>query len=126
MREKCPYSEFFWSVFFCIWTEYGEILRIYPNLVRMRENTNQENSEHGNFTQCLPSKKASFFSFSNSYFSEKSLETGPLILRDNKNIWLTVTLLTLLKVANINFTWEGKVLFCIYINPNLLFLSCWS
>ena len=24
LREKCPYSEFFWSVFFRIWTEYGE------------------------------------------------------------------------------------------------------
>ena len=27
MREKCPYSEFFWSVFSRIRTEYGEILR---------------------------------------------------------------------------------------------------
>ena len=25
LREKCPYSEFFWSVFSCIWTEYGEM-----------------------------------------------------------------------------------------------------
>ena len=25
MREKCPYSEFFWSVFSHIPTEYGEI-----------------------------------------------------------------------------------------------------
>ena len=23
LREKCPYSEFFWSVFSCIRTEYG-------------------------------------------------------------------------------------------------------
>ena len=29
LLEKCPYSEFFWSVFFPIWTEYGEILRRY-------------------------------------------------------------------------------------------------
>ena len=28
LREKCPYSELFWSVFSRIWTEYGEILRI--------------------------------------------------------------------------------------------------
>ena len=27
LREKCPNTEFFWSVFSCIWTEYGEILR---------------------------------------------------------------------------------------------------
>ena len=24
LREKCPYSEFFWSIFSRIWTEYGE------------------------------------------------------------------------------------------------------
>ena len=33
-----PYSEFFWYVFSCIWTEYGEILRNAPYSVRMREN----------------------------------------------------------------------------------------
>ena len=26
LRKKCPYSELFWSVFFPIRTEYGEIL----------------------------------------------------------------------------------------------------
>ena len=26
MREKCPYSQLFWSAFSGIWTEYGEIL----------------------------------------------------------------------------------------------------
>ena len=31
LREKCPYSEFLWSVFTLIWTEYGEILRNIPN-----------------------------------------------------------------------------------------------
>ena len=36
LREKCPYSEFFWSVFSRIRTEYGEILRISPYSVRMR------------------------------------------------------------------------------------------
>ena len=25
LREKCPYSELFWSAFFHIWNEYGEI-----------------------------------------------------------------------------------------------------
>ena len=28
LHEKCPYSEFIWSAFSCIRTEYGEILRI--------------------------------------------------------------------------------------------------
>ena len=39
LREKCPYSELFWSVFSRIWTEYGE----------MRENVDQNNSEYGHF-----------------------------------------------------------------------------
>ena len=34
---KCPFSELFWSVFSRIWT------------VRMRENTQQDNSEYGHF-----------------------------------------------------------------------------
>ena len=25
LREKCPYSKFFWSIFSRIWTEYGKI-----------------------------------------------------------------------------------------------------
>ena len=34
LREKCPYSELFWSVFFRIRTEYGEIFRISPLRIR--------------------------------------------------------------------------------------------
>ena len=49
MREKCPYSELFWSVFCRIWTEYEEILRISPYSVRIRENADQNNSEYGHF-----------------------------------------------------------------------------
>ena len=30
LRGKCPYLEFFWSVFSAIQTEYGEMLRIFP------------------------------------------------------------------------------------------------
>ena len=29
LREKCPYSELFWSAFFRIRTEYGEILSVF-------------------------------------------------------------------------------------------------
>ena len=49
LREKCPYSEFFWSVFSRIWTEYLEIRSISPYSVRMRETTDQKNSEYGHF-----------------------------------------------------------------------------
>ena len=38
LRKKCSYSELFWSAFSRIRTEYGEILRISPYLVRMQEN----------------------------------------------------------------------------------------
>ena len=48
-REKCPYSEFFWSVFFRIRTEYGDLLRKYSYSVQMRENTDQKNFECGYF-----------------------------------------------------------------------------
>ena len=47
--KKCPYSEFFWSVFFRIYTEYEDLLFKYPYSVRMRENTDQKNSQYGHF-----------------------------------------------------------------------------
>ena len=48
--EKCPYSVFFWSVFSRIRTKYGEIQSISPYSVRLRENTDQKNSEYGHFS----------------------------------------------------------------------------
>ena len=50
MREKCPYSELFWSVFSCIWTEYGKILRISLYSVLMRKNTDHNNYKYGHFS----------------------------------------------------------------------------
>ena len=47
--ETCPYSELFWSMFSPIRTEWGEIIRIFPYSVSMRENTDQNNSEYGHF-----------------------------------------------------------------------------
>ena len=49
LRKKCPYSELFWSAFSRIRTEYGEIPRISPYSVRMRENADQNNPEYGHF-----------------------------------------------------------------------------
>ena len=40
-HHMCPYSESFWSVFYRIQSEYGEIRSIYPYSVRMRESTSQ-------------------------------------------------------------------------------------
>ena len=49
LREKCPYSELFWSTFFRIWTDYGEIRSISPYSVRMQEDADHNNSEYGHF-----------------------------------------------------------------------------
>ena len=64
LHEKCSYSEFFWSAFSRIVTEYGEILRISLYSVQMRENTDQKNSEYGHFSRsrklCQTSKMEIF------------------------------------------------------------------
>ena len=49
-REKCPYSEFLWSVFSLMRTECGETWSIFPYSVRMRGNADQEISECGHFS----------------------------------------------------------------------------
>ena len=48
---------FFWSVFSRIRTEYGEILRISPYSVRMKENTDQKNLEYGHFSRKCQEKR---------------------------------------------------------------------
>ena len=53
LRGKCPYSELFWFAFSSIRTEYGEILRISPNPVRMRENAGQNNSKYRHFLRSV-------------------------------------------------------------------------
>ena len=49
--KKCPYSELFWSAFSRVRTEYGEILRISSYSVRIREKTDQKNSEYVHFSR---------------------------------------------------------------------------
>ena len=51
LRKKYPYSELFWLVFSHIRTEYGKIGSIFPCSVRVRENTDQNNSEYGQFSR---------------------------------------------------------------------------
>ena len=41
LRKKCPYWDLFWFAFSRIWTEYGEIFRISPYSVRMRDSADQ-------------------------------------------------------------------------------------
>ena len=56
LREKCQYSELFWSTFSRIWTEYGEIRSISPYLVRMQENADQNNSKYVHFLRSVMDK----------------------------------------------------------------------
>ena len=58
IREKCPYSAFFWSVFSRIQTEYRKMLCISPYSVRMQENTDQKNCE---YEHCSYSEKWTIF-----------------------------------------------------------------
>ena len=57
--KKCPYSEFFWSVFPRIWTGYEEIRSISPYSVKTRENTDQKHFEYGHFSRSGGSVKKS-------------------------------------------------------------------
>ena len=73
LRETCPYSEFFWSVFSLIQTEYGEILSITSYSVQIRENTDQKNSKHGHFSRSEKLRKYSPYctrncAITNAYF----------------------------------------------------------
>ena len=45
LRRKCSYSEFLWSVFSRIRTEYGDTLCKRLHSVQIRENTDYENSD---------------------------------------------------------------------------------
>ena len=53
LRKNYPYSEFFWSAFFRIRTEYGEIRSISPYSVQMRENADHNNSKYGHFSHSM-------------------------------------------------------------------------
>ena len=55
LHEKCPYSEFFWSSFSHIWTDYRDLLCKSLYSVRMRKNPDQKHSKYGRplFTQCM-------------------------------------------------------------------------
>ena len=70
MRENCSYSELFWSAFFRIRTEYGEIRSNYPYSARIRENTDQDNSEYGQFSRNECSQKFLIIPFNAQHISD--------------------------------------------------------
>ena len=85
LHEKCPCSKFFWSVFSRIWTEYGDILRIHPYSVHMREKTEQKNSEYGHFSRRVNLKSKNLvLNFVANLKWVKVFKNGP-----SKNLWKT-------------------------------------
>ena len=69
MRKKCPYSEYFWSLFSFIRTEYGDLHSRSPYSVRMRKNKDQQKTPNSDtfhavkllFSQRSAVKKLGFF-----------------------------------------------------------------
>ena len=60
LHGKCRHSELLWSVFSRIRTEYGEVLRVSPYSVRMRENRDQKNSKYENFLRSVNEVKLKY------------------------------------------------------------------
>ena len=54
LHEKYPYSEYIWSAFSRIETEYVEIRSISPYSLQMRENADQKKSEYEHFSRSVP------------------------------------------------------------------------
>ena len=50
MREKCPNTEFFWFIFFCIRTEYGDLLVNLRPQSEYRKMRTWKNSVFGQFS----------------------------------------------------------------------------
>ena len=80
LRKKCPYSESFWSAFFCIWIEYGEILHISPYSVRISENADLSNTEYGHFLRSGNNRKKS------TYYSQYSSNSNRILSFTFKNL----------------------------------------
>ena len=84
MREKFPYLEFFLSAFFSIW------LSISPSSTRMRENTDQKNSEYGHFLRSVTLHKIKYNVIKSQIQAYQALSIAllPLVL------WLLLPLIS--------------------------------
>ena len=92
----------FWSIFSRIWTEYGKILRISLYSVRMLENTDQNNSEHGHFSRSV----ADSFMLKTFVSSAKILHIEVNSLLDHlcKSKIILVLILILVELQNLLFS----------------------
>ena len=119
LREKCPYSKFFWSVFSRIRTEYGEIRSISTYFVRMRENTDQNNFEYGHFL------RSDFF-----WISIKSILDPNYFLYEifKKTITILVFATQVVSSKSLRPTWSHSGGFIIQLmqrNASLQFYQVW-
>ena len=51
LREKCLYLKFFWSLFFRIRIEFGNLQSSFPYSAQNARKHNQENSKYGDFSR---------------------------------------------------------------------------
>ena len=58
LHEKCPYREFFWSIFCGLNTEKYRVIRMWEDL-------DQKNSEYGHFSRCESFKFRGMFALVN-------------------------------------------------------------
>ena len=125
MCGKFPYSEFFWSVFSHIRTEYGEIWSIPSYSVRMRENTYQKNTEH----RQIFFGRGQYLAKINILYSRIRVEYGPDKLRIRTiftqhtslsycfcllvslmNVRVSATMLQFLRLSNLSFPNKNKAI----------------
>ena len=65
ISQKFPYSAFFWSVYFRIWVECGDLRSKSPYSVQMRKNTYQKNSKYEHILRSVLNVFFSCFFFQN-------------------------------------------------------------
>ena len=63
LRKNCLYSEFLWSVFSRIRTEYRDLQTNSPYLVRIQENMDHKTSEYEHFSHNALHEQTCFIAF---------------------------------------------------------------
>ena len=111
VTKSVQIRSFFWSVFFRIRTEYGEILRISPYSVWMRENTDQKELCIWTFI-----RQCHLFIFESLLLNYKTHSS-------NRNSDRYSTFLTLLSIRIFFLFMEGNVLKLIRCNGAKSYLT---
>ena len=117
LLEKCPYSEFFWSVLSCIRSEYGEIWSIFPFSTRMGGDMDQKNSEYGHFLRSGFLSRKVLWEPNNEFYKELLLNNHVLIIvircihtwQKNK--------------VEVQFTWYSNLMFILFAFISSLYVE---